>query len=179
MAVAWRLCDGRERPVAWCPCSSPCPRAERTARRLSALFQCRVPLPDRANSTTHPHSHLSPQNCRWRPSRLVRRTASIDATPSQAPRPRRERKVPVLLQQARLTSKCHRWQAVRPAQRRVRRLRGRTNRSDHRPLGPSGLRAKSSRAITLPHLNLWRLLTPLSTRLQQHKEATDDTHTHV
>ena len=29
--------------------------------------------------------------------------------------------MPVLLQQARLTtSKCHRWQAVRPAQRRVR-----------------------------------------------------------
>ena len=42
---------------------------------------------------------------------------------------RGERKVPVLLQQARLTSKCHRWQAVRPAQRRVRL-------SEAAPIGP-------------------------------------------
>ena len=47
----------------------------------------------------------------------------------EAPRPRREAKVPVLLQQARLTSKCHRWQAVRPAQRRVRL-------SEAAPIGP-------------------------------------------
>ena len=37
--------------------------------------------------------------------------------------------MPVLLQQARLTSKCHRWQAVRPAQRRVRL-------SEAAPIGP-------------------------------------------
>ena len=92
MAASWRRYDGRERPVAWCPCSSPRPRAERTARRLSALFQCRVPSSDCANPTTHPHSQLPPQNYRWRPSRLVRPTASIDASQSQAPRPRRERK---------------------------------------------------------------------------------------
>ena len=68
----------------------------------------------------------------------VYRCHAIPSTP-----PDEREKVPVLLQQARLTSKCHRWQAVRPAQRGVRRLRGRTDRSDHRPLGPSGLRAKA------------------------------------
>ena len=68
----------------------------------------------------------------------VYRCHAIPSTP-----PDEREKVHVLLQQARLTSKYHRWQAVRPAQRRVRRLRGRNDRSDHRPLGPSGLRAKA------------------------------------
>ena len=119
------------------------PPAAKISAPLARGQSCRVPSSDCANPTTHPHSQLPPQNYRWRPSRLVHPTASIDASQSQAPRSRRERKVPVLLQQARLTSKCQRWQAVRPAQRRVRRFRGRTDRSDHRPLGPSGLRAKA------------------------------------
>ena len=85
----------------------------------------------------------------------------------------------VLLQQARLTSKSHPMASCATRTATCARLRGRTNRPDHRPLGPSGPRAKSSRAITPPHLNLWRLLTPLSTRLQQYKKANDDTHTHV
>ena len=54
----------------------------------------------------------------------VYRCHAIPSTP-----PEEREKVPVLLQQARLTSKCHRWQAVRPAQRRVRL-------SEAAPIGP-------------------------------------------
>ena len=73
----------------------------------------------------------------------ARSKVRVGVVPSKAPPPREREKFCVLLQQARLTSKSHPMASCATRTATCARLRGRTNRSDHRPLGPSGLRAKA------------------------------------
>ena len=73
----------------------------------------------------------------------ARLTVRVGVVPSKAPPPREREKFYVLLQQARLTSKSHPMASCATRTATCARLRGRTNRPDHRPLGPSGPRAKA------------------------------------
>ena len=163
MAAAWRLYDGRERPVAWCPCSSPCPRAERTARRLSAPFQCRVPF--YSTVPTQPPTHTA--NCHRKTTDGDHRDWSIPrrlSTPRNPKHPAQgEREVRVCCSWRTKQQNATRWQALRPAQRRLRRFRGRTDRPDHRSLGQSEIRANFLEPSPFPS-RLRRLWTPLPMR---------------
>ena len=67
----------------------------------------------------------------------------VGVVPSKAPPSRKREKMCGLLQQARLTSKPHPMASCATRTATCARLRGRTNRPDHRPLGPSGPRAKA------------------------------------
>ena len=100
----------------------------------------------------------------------VYRCHAIPSTP-----PDEREKVHVLLQQARLTSKCHRWQAVRPAQRRVHRAARRIDRPDHGPLESSDLRLNLPEQSPLPTstTGAYRRHSP------RDQKTTHDTHTHV
>ena len=73
----------------------------------------------------------------------ARLTVRVGVVPSKAPPPRERENFYVLLQQARLTSKSHPMASCATRTATCARFRGRTNWPDHRPLGPSGPRAKA------------------------------------
>ena len=137
-AIRWPCAAGG---VALFLVTSPACRAHRTAP-LGA-----IPVPSsftRPCQPNHPPTQpiatakLPMATIATGPPHGVYRCHAIPSTP-----PEEREKVPVLLQQARLTSKPHPMASCATRTATCARLRGRTNRSDHRPLGPSGPRAKA------------------------------------
>ena len=107
--------------------SSPCSRdARRAASDCMLLMRMRL----RSDSVQ-------------RARETARLTVRVGVVPSKAPPPRERENFCVLLQQARLTSKSHPMASCATRTATCARLRGRTNRPGHRPLGPSGPRAKA------------------------------------
>ena len=92
------------------------------------------------------------------PSHGVYRRHAIPSTP-----PKEREKVCVCCSWRTKQQNATRWQAVRPAPRRLRRFRDRTDRPDHRSLGQSEIRANFLEPSPFPS-RLRRLWTPLPMR---------------
>ena len=135
-AIRWPCAAGG---VALFLVTSPACRAHRTAP-LGA-----IPVPSsftRPCQPNHPPTQpiatakLPMATIATGPSHGVYRRLAIPSTP-----PEEREKVCVCCSWRTRQQNATRWQAVRPAPRRLRRFRDRTNRPDHRSLGQSEIRA--------------------------------------
>ena len=158
-AIRWPRAAGG---VALFLVTSPACRAHRTAP-LGAFpvpsFFIRLRQPNHPPTQPIATAKLPMATIATGPSHGVYRRHAIPSTP-----PKEREKVCVCCSWRTKQQNATRWQAVRPAQRRLRRFRGRTDRSDHRSLGQSEIRANFSSHYLIPS-RLRRLWTPLHIRM--------------